>query len=420
MSRIVEKLLSPFRKSSGKKLADLVRNDDEQAYSKARFHQTVLLQPLHVYPLSSYAGVKSQLGENIFPSKRGHSYGQRQLAGGQEVIEIDIPAKRYVVLEGAIVDTRSPMVVCNEQVLTSHFPVQQHFNLSNGFVIEHGERMALVRTGVTQPCSKGIMLFGSWSHNWYHWAIEILPKLLLLRHLPSRFLDYPLLIPKSVSTSVNHMEFLKKLSNGRPYEVLEDNIRYKVEEAIWIDAPALAPPKLRGGAFHRIEDYITDFDLLKEYRKTVLEKFSIEQQPSNLPRRIFLARPKNKRTYNEDGVFEIFESRGFEKVYLEEMSVTQQLSLMYNAELIVGPTGAAWTNILFANSDVKGLCWLPELVGKFPAWSNLAEVANVDLRFHTFPTQASSWVEFMEQSYELDVVPLSKAVEAMFDEPNEE
>ena len=43
----------------------------------------------------------------------------------------------------------------------------------------------------------------------------------------------------------------------------------------------------------------------------------------------------------------MFVREGFEPVYLERMSLGEQIAAINSAELIAGPTGAAWTNLIF-------------------------------------------------------------------------
>jgi capsular polysaccharide biosynthesis protein len=71
---------------------------------------------------------------------------------------------------------------------------------------------------------------------------------------------------------------------------------------------------------------------------------------------------------------------------MEDYSFTEQIQLFKNAKFIIGPTGAAWTNIIFCPSTVKCLCWMPEEINDFSAFSNLAEYSNVDLQYITFKT----------------------------------
>lgn len=59
---------------------------------------------------------------------------------------------------------------------------------------------------------------------------------------------------------------------------------------------------------------------------------------------------------------------GFTFVYMEDLSFCEQVSLMAQAEIIVGPTGAAWTNIIFASPGTKALCWMARDAETFPVF----------------------------------------------------
>jgi capsular polysaccharide biosynthesis protein len=57
---------------------------------------------------------------------------------------------------------------------------------------------------------------------------------------------------------------------------------------------------------------------------------------------------------------------------------------MQQAEIIIGPTGAAWTNLIFANSGIKALTWIAKEAGDFSGYSSLAHHVNIQLDFITY------------------------------------
>jgi capsular polysaccharide biosynthesis protein len=75
--------------------------------------------------------------------------------------------------------------------------------------------------------------------------------------------------------------------------------------------------------------------------------------PGRAARRIYVSRRDvNRRTLlNEEELVEALAPLGFEVVVPGELSVTDQIRAFSEARLIVGPTGAAWTNMLFAPWD---------------------------------------------------------------------
>ncbi len=70
-----------------------------------------------------------------------------------------------------------------------------------------------------------------------------------------------------------------------------------------------------------------------------------------LPRRIYVSRQyaRNRRLSNEADLTDALAKIGFVPVHLETLSLTTQIQLFREAEIIVAPHGAGLTNIVFAN-----------------------------------------------------------------------
>lgn len=66
---------------------------------------------------------------------------------------------------------------------------------------------------------------------------------------------------------------------------------------------------------------------------------------------------------------------------MEKYTIGQQVSFFKNAKFIVGPSGVAWTNLIFCNSSCKALTWLPEVIKNFSVFPTLAKLAGVKLYF---------------------------------------
>ena len=98
--------------------------------------------------------------------------------------------------------------------------------------------------------------------------------------------------------------------------------------------------------------------------------------------KIFLVRKLGQlRQYNQDEVLSYFKTQGFQPVYLEEYSFDEQIALFKHADFIVGPSGAAWTNLIFCKAGCKGISWLSEPLSEFSVFSSLARIFECDLRF---------------------------------------
>lgn len=76
------------------------------------------------------------------------------------------------------------------------------------------------------------------------------------------------------------------------------------------------------------------------------------------PRRLYVTRgsqPNSRRVVREDELWALLEARGFEKVEPGGLSPQEQIDVFSAAEIVVGPHGAALTNLLFARAGVTVL-----------------------------------------------------------------
>jgi hypothetical protein len=77
--------------------------------------------------------------------------------------------------------------------------------------------------------------------------------------------------------------------------------------------------------------------------------------------RIFISRAEsynNRNIINEAELLELLNKFGFKKYILEKMSVTEQIELFYDAEVVVAPHGAGLSNLVFSE-NVKVLELFP-------------------------------------------------------------
>lgn len=225
---------------------------------------------------------------------------------------------------------------------------------------------------------RGIRLFGNGSMNWYHWLIEILPAAYLAGDLPGDYAAYPLLVPAGHADIPNFGASLALLADGR--EILAvPHKAVAIDDLVVIDEIVKGPMNMVEGRWPVVEDYAQNVALLRAYRDALVSR--VPDRPSNLPRRIFLFRGNNRRTYNQDEVAQIAARYGFEPVYAETMDFATQVALFRGAEAIIGPSGAAFANMLFCAKGARALTWLDQKYVGFSAYSSLAHAVGVDLAY---------------------------------------
>lgn len=247
---------------------------------------------------------------------------------------------------------------------------------------------------------EGIFLGGNGASNYYHWLIEILPKMEFVNELGKEYSEYPLLVSESVKKIPSFQDALKFLVGGRSIIYLDDRKYFTVKNLVVFTTPSNIPFNLIENETPRIEDFRINASSIHYLRKNILAKYV---SPKVRNKRLFLTIENPRREYNEDEVFEIFKHYGFEKVYVEELSFEQQVNLMQQAEMLAGATGAAWTNLLFCEPGVKCICWMNEFISKFSAFSNIAHIVGANLTYILYQSLSKSTADCYAAPYTLNL-----------------
>lgn len=95
-----------------------------------------------------------------------------------------------------------------------------------------------------------------------------------------------------------------------------------------------------------IDHYATSW--AKLYCGPILEK--LEEDPKIENNKLFLSRKSGRNISNERELEDVLSKSGFKKVYLEDLSIYKQISLLCHATDIVAIHGAALTPLIYRNS----------------------------------------------------------------------
>jgi capsular polysaccharide biosynthesis protein len=181
--------------------------------------------------------------------------------------------------------------------------------------------------------------FYYWHHNYHHWLLECLPLLLeyVEHHDPA------------------HMKLLL------PQEEL-NTFQKSALHLLEIPESALCPHPAEGLLCETL--YVPDLGKfsapqLKHTREYLLQKLQLTPQPT---RKLYVSRQDAtcRRVINEAELRPLLHAEGFEILYLENLSFTEQIQSFSEAAVIMGPHGAGLTNLLFAGKHTQIIELLPD------------------------------------------------------------
>jgi hypothetical protein len=152
---------------------------------------------------------------------------------------------------------------------------------------------------------EGIHLTGEYETNYFHWLVEILPKLYLYEQLANEK-TIPLLV--SDNNHVNMYELLNLICSNRPIIKCKPRMKYKVKKLIYLSNVSTIL-----SLYDRAPDQETTYvpvGLLKNMVADILSK--VRKQPIMNCRRLYLKRHSNYRNLlNQEAVEAMLMANGF-------------------------------------------------------------------------------------------------------------
>ncbi len=185
---------------------------------------------------------------------------------------------------------------------------------------------------------KVALLSGLAGHVYYHWMFDIIPRLELLRRSEIELSEIDWFVVNSLSKP--YQQETLSLLGIDPNKIIESDRHSHIQ------ATELIVPSFPGYL-----DWVSP-GTIKFLRQTFLPQVSLAKTNGQ---KIYVsrARAKNRQLVNEAEVRELLNKQGFQTVFLEEMSVLEQVEVFVNAEIIVAPHGSGLTNLVFCSPQTK-------------------------------------------------------------------
>lgn len=183
------------------------------------------------------------------------------------------------------------------------------------------------------------------SNIYYHWMMDVLPTIHLLRQAGIK--PYTFVINGKTAAAFQ-TETLSMLGISRKRIV-------RSHPELHLESPLLVIPRCVGRFRSR---WSIDF-----LRHELMTASGIK--PAARKDRIYISRERasKRKLLNEDDVMQVLGRRGFRKVHLEEMPLSEQVRLFASAEAVAGPHGAGLTNTVFCHPGTRVIeMFSPQLV----------------------------------------------------------
>lgn len=166
--------------------------------------------------------------------------------------------------------------------------------------------------------------------NYYHWTLEALPRLYSIREY-TQYLT--LLIHEKTRPFIeDYLSFFR----------FKDIVTVKDDEIV-LARKLFLPTHTASGLSHH-ERLVREMAI---YLKTQVPYHAAQRSPE----KVFISRQRAtyRRAMNESEVFEPFRERGFERIQLEDLKLTEQINLFRNVKVITGIHGAGFSNLIYTD-----------------------------------------------------------------------
>jgi len=183
------------------------------------------------------------------------------------------------------------------------------------------------------------------AHNYYHWMMDVLPRIELLR-LSGIQIDKYVMNRQSILPFQD--ETLAVLGIPR------DKI---IDSRVDMQARKLVVPSLITRYIFKWGTYVRP-DVIPKWACEFLRNQFLhpsDTDPSDPNEYIYISRENAiyRRVINEEEILDRLSTFGFKKVNLESMTVAEQIELFSRAKVIIAPHGAGLVNLVFCKPGTK-------------------------------------------------------------------
>lgn len=315
----------------------------------------------------------------------------------------EIPDLNIFSFEGGIINSRSNAILTKNRLFVDTYCNDEIFN--KGLIHSNNETTAKIKIKEIQIIPEGFFLAGLGSFNWYHWIVEILPKIFFFNESGSK----TILVDESVANFKSMFDSLNIFLKKAHYSLflLDKNRNYYVNKLYYVGAINYVPFNVIQNRALTLGDFFFRRDILNAMRNVYLQNIA-PKETYKYNCKIYLNRKNHRVPKNHDEFILRLNEFGFEIVSLENLSFAQQLELFQNAKIILGITGAGFTNLLFANESASIYCISPDKDKEAACFSILAEIVGLEMTY--LPYELQEGIHHYSNEFYVDIDGILDAI----------
>lgn len=162
-------------------------------------------------------------------------------------------------------------------------------------------------------------------------------------------------------------------------------------------------------AGHWFYPNLADITALRNY---ILPQVSVTKTPRT---RIYISRNCRRHIVNEPELIQLLKQYNFQIIEDKPRSIAEQVALYHNAECIVGPHGASFSNLIWCQPGIK----LLELFAPtyYPAFFRYL-AAVLDIRYSAYfqgPAGTGDWAKGLEDDIYVSIPEIEQCIEKLLD-----
>lgn len=257
---------------------------------------------------------------------------------------------------------------------------KNRYDIEGGCIVSCHRRGKWIRAAYKKTdavVEEAIYCIGLACKNYYHFTFEILSRLAFV----DRFEEYreiPVLVDEA-SLQIPQMKDLFERVNicHHPIIPVGNCTRVHVKKLIYVSRNLWMPPNFRSNTVTVAGDFMISRSVVDNIRNRVLE--NQDNREHSAFKKIYLSRRNCtvQRLTNANQIEKIFSDHGYQIIFMEELTFEEEVAVFHGADVIVGATGAAFTNMIYCHEGAKLGIIIPSENDVY-FFSNIANMLNVE------------------------------------------